>query len=209
MKVILTKDVKSIGKAGELHEVSDGYARNFLFPRNLAIEADAQAMNEFRNKEESVKFHAAQLKKKAEDAAAQLTAVLYSVPQISVKIQNLPEQHRRMLAFYLKFWKEHREVLLDGELSVYHPESNFSAAVARKDGTAIFTAYTDPVIPCEQDKTVIAVNATGGRELIVRNAAGASFKVLNCMGDILSEGTVQNDLAALSVPKSGMVVISR
>jgi len=146
---------------------------------------------------------------KAEDAAMQLTAVLYSVPQISVKIQNLPEQHRRMLAFYLKFWREHREVLLDGELSVYHPESNYSAAVARKDGTAIFTAYTDPVIPCDRDRTVIAVNATGGTELIVRNATGASFKALNCMGDTLSEGTVQNDLAALSVPKSGMVVISR
>ena len=72
MKVILKKDVKGQGKAGDLVNVSDGYARNFLFPRNLAIEADAQAMNEFRNKEESVKFHAAQLKKKAEDAAATL-----------------------------------------------------------------------------------------------------------------------------------------
>ena len=68
MKVILKKDVKGQGKAGELVTVSDGYARNFLFPRNLAIEADAQAMNEFRNKEESVKYHAAQLKQKAEDA---------------------------------------------------------------------------------------------------------------------------------------------
>ncbi len=72
MKVILKQDVKGQGKAGDLVSVSDGYARNFLFPRNLAIEADAQAMNEFRNKEESVKYHAAQLKQKAEDAKKQL-----------------------------------------------------------------------------------------------------------------------------------------
>lgn len=72
MKVILKQDVKGQGKAGDLVSVSDGYARNFLFPRNLAIEADAQAMNEFRNKEESVKYHAAVEKKKAEDAAALL-----------------------------------------------------------------------------------------------------------------------------------------
>ena len=49
MKVILLQDVKSLGKKGELVSVSDGYARNFLFPRNLAKEANAQAMNEFRN----------------------------------------------------------------------------------------------------------------------------------------------------------------
>lgn len=72
MKVILKQDVKGQGKAGQLVNVSDGYARNFLFPRNLAIEADAQAMNEFRNKEESVKYHAAVEKQKAEDAAALL-----------------------------------------------------------------------------------------------------------------------------------------
>lgn len=72
MKVILKKDVKGQGKAGELVTVSDGYARNFLFPRNLAVEADAQAMNEFRSKEESVKYHAAVEKQKALDAAKQL-----------------------------------------------------------------------------------------------------------------------------------------
>lgn len=72
MKVILKQDVKGHGKAGDLVSVSDGYARNFLFPRGLAIVADAQAMNEFRNKEESVKYHAAIEKQKAEDAAALL-----------------------------------------------------------------------------------------------------------------------------------------
>lgn len=72
MKVILKQDVKGHGKAGDLVSVSDGYARNFLFPRGLAIVADAQAMNEFRNKEESVKYHTAVEKQKAEDAAALL-----------------------------------------------------------------------------------------------------------------------------------------
>ena len=55
MKVILTQDVKAQGKKGQLIEVSDGYARNFLFPKKLAIEANAQAMNELRNRESSEK----------------------------------------------------------------------------------------------------------------------------------------------------------
>ena len=64
MQVILQADVKGTGKKGELHNVSDGYARNFLLPRKLAIEAKNQAMNELRQREESTAFH------KAEEVAA-------------------------------------------------------------------------------------------------------------------------------------------
>lgn len=56
MKVILTQDVKSLGKKGELVNASDGYARNFLFPRKLAVEANAQAMNELKNRESAEKY---------------------------------------------------------------------------------------------------------------------------------------------------------
>lgn len=56
MKVILKADVKGFGKKGELLNTSDGYARNFLFPRNLAVEANAQNMTEFKNAEASKQF---------------------------------------------------------------------------------------------------------------------------------------------------------
>ncbi len=64
MKVVLNADVKGTGKKGELVTVSDGYARNFLFPRDLAKEANSQAMNELKNREEAASFH------KAEELAA-------------------------------------------------------------------------------------------------------------------------------------------
>ena len=51
MKVILLADVKGAGKKGELVNASDGYARNYLIPRKLAKEANAQAMNELKNAE--------------------------------------------------------------------------------------------------------------------------------------------------------------
>lgn len=57
MKVILKADVKSLGKAGDLVNTSDGYARNYLFPRGLAMEANAKAMNEFNNREKAKQFH--------------------------------------------------------------------------------------------------------------------------------------------------------
>ncbi len=52
MKVILTSDIKNIGKKDDLVEVSNGYARNFLFPRNLAVEANASNINILNYKKE-------------------------------------------------------------------------------------------------------------------------------------------------------------
>lgn len=71
MKVVLLEDIKGNGKKGELINVSDGYARNFLFPRKLAKEANAQAMNELKNAQEAKDF-----KIKSETEAAQKTADL-------------------------------------------------------------------------------------------------------------------------------------
>lgn len=58
MKVVLLQDVRAQGKKGDIITVSDGYARNFLFPKKLAVEADAQALNDQKNKEEARKFKA-------------------------------------------------------------------------------------------------------------------------------------------------------
>lgn len=58
MEVILKSDVKGLGKKGEKATVSDGYARNFLFPRGLAAEANAQLMSELKNKQSSEAFRA-------------------------------------------------------------------------------------------------------------------------------------------------------
>ncbi len=70
MKVILTQDVKAQGKKGQLINVSDGYARNFLIPRGLAVEADAGAMNDLKNKESS-RLHKIELEKTAAKEIAQ------------------------------------------------------------------------------------------------------------------------------------------
>lgn len=80
MKVILLADVKGHGKQGELVNVSDGYARNFLFPRNLAKEANAAAMAEFKSKAQAVEHHYEE-----EKAAAQKTAALIDGQKVVIK----------------------------------------------------------------------------------------------------------------------------
>ena len=60
MKVVLKQDVKNIGKKDGMYEVSDGYARNFLFPRKLAVPADAAAVNEVKSKAAAQEHHRAE-----------------------------------------------------------------------------------------------------------------------------------------------------
>jgi large subunit ribosomal protein L9 len=79
MKVILKQDVKSLGKKGDLVNASDGYARNFLFPKGLAVEANASAMNEFNNKESAKKFHKAEEIKSAQETADKLSGKTISL----------------------------------------------------------------------------------------------------------------------------------
>lgn len=72
MKVVLLADVKGLGKKGELCNASDGYARNFLFPKKLAVEADNAALNELKNREESAAHHKQEEINKAKETASLL-----------------------------------------------------------------------------------------------------------------------------------------
>ncbi len=72
MQVILNQDIKELGKKGELVNVSDGYAKNYLIPRKLAVTADAAALNELKNREASKAHRLAVEKAEAEAAAAKI-----------------------------------------------------------------------------------------------------------------------------------------
>ena len=75
MKVILTQDVKGQGKKDQIINVSDGYARNFLFPKKLAVPADASAVNDVKNKEASKQHKIEVEKKEAMDIAEKLKGI--------------------------------------------------------------------------------------------------------------------------------------
>ena len=82
MKVIFNTDVRGQGKKGEMKEVSDGYARNYLLPRKLASEATADALNALKLKEKAKAAQMAKEKALAEENAKRLSGV---VVQISVR----------------------------------------------------------------------------------------------------------------------------
>lgn len=79
MKVILTKDVKSQGKKGDLINVSDGYANNFLFPKGYAKPATKQALNELEGKKGAEQYHKNMEEQKARNIADRLKEIKVSI----------------------------------------------------------------------------------------------------------------------------------
>lgn len=82
MKVVLLEDVKGSGKKGDLVQVSDGFARNFLLPRKLAREANAQVINELKSAQDAKEYH-----KKQEMEEARRTAGLLEGKTLKITVR--------------------------------------------------------------------------------------------------------------------------
>lgn len=79
MKVILKQDIKGVGKKNEVINASDGYARNFLFPKNLAVEANAENMSKLQAQKDSTQFRKDTEKEDAKKIAEKLTKIMVKV----------------------------------------------------------------------------------------------------------------------------------
>ena len=75
MKVILKADIKGVGKKDQIINASDGYARNFLFPKNLAVEANAENMNKLKAKQDSIQYQKNQEKEQAKQIAEKMKRI--------------------------------------------------------------------------------------------------------------------------------------
>ena len=80
MKVILKADIKGVGKKDEIINASDGYARNFLFPKGLAVEANAQNMANLKAKQDSNAYRKDQEKQEARKQAEHIKKIMLTIP---------------------------------------------------------------------------------------------------------------------------------
>ena len=79
MKVILKADIKGVGKKDQVINASDGYARNFLFPKDLAVEANNENMAKLKAKQNSAKFQKDQEREEAIKVADKLSKILLKI----------------------------------------------------------------------------------------------------------------------------------
>ena len=143
-----------------------------------------------------------------ENAAEQFINIIYSVPQISMLINELPQDHKKMLKFYLDFWNENRKVLLDGKLTAENPESEYSIARATLEDNEIITPYTNSLVDILKSNTIV-VNGTSKETLVLKGAKEYKAKVLNCLGENVSEFIIKNTLEEVNVPRAGLIYLNK
>ena len=141
-----------------------------------------------------------------EAAAMQFVGALYTVPQVSVLIDKLNDEHYKMVKYYLGFWRAHREILLDGKLTAENPESMYSSITSTLDNKAVVTLYANRMVDTVYDYLVV-VNATPHQTIFVKGYKGKTFEVVDCMGNKKNGGTIDADIFEIAVPMCGMVTI--
>lgn len=80
MKVILREDIETLGKAGDVVKVADGYGRNFLIPRNLAVPADVRNLKALEHERRGIEARAKKARKSSESLAEALSALVLTLP---------------------------------------------------------------------------------------------------------------------------------
>ena len=152
----------------------------------------------------------------AEDAALQLLATLFAVPQVSVRLAELPPRHRAMLRFWLRFWNAHRATLLGAPFRPLHPEAAYPVVAAAGEKETITAVYQSGAVADALQNgaaTGYVANATAAPGLTVRlPSPPRSIELFDCTGrKVHSAFGIQHSalILDLPVPPSGLLVVRR
>lgn len=150
-----------------------------------------------------------------ESAALQIANAFFLVPQISVRIEKLPDDHKRMLAFYLGLWREWRDTLLWGRL-IPHSHAAGYTSVDSVDGDRQFTVlYSRCDLEIHEGvKKLSVINASWQSPTIIRNRGerfSAQIVVRDCMGNTVKQyrAEIPLGLFEVDIPRSGVLTIEK
>ena len=149
-----------------------------------------------------------------EAAARQLHGALYSVPQVSVRLSDLSPEHRQMLAFWLRLWRDYGDVLSSGAVEPGRPDELYHTVVASAGPRAVVASYVGgPVaVDCGRWSEVVIVNATATSRVVLdlSGHARADLDIRDALGRPVEHfsQTLQPGLLELSIPASGLCLIS-
>lgn len=142
----------------------------------------------------------------AESAARQLWNVVFSVPQISVRLAELSPDHRRMLRSWLAFWKKHRDLFLFGTLTPLHPELNYPAVVVENGSSAAAVVYAErfAIRWIGGKETFLIANASASEEVLIGlDGPERTAEVRDCFGEFRERIVLHPGWQTVRIPCSG------
>jgi len=151
-----------------------------------------------------------------ENAALQIQNILFSVPQLSVKLDSIPEDHFQMVKFWINYWKENKEVLLDGEFVPKNPGALYPVLRSSKIYKEIISVYNDQIIKISNTESsdIDVVNAKGSIDIIFDfeyDYGKTNIYIYDCIGIIQDKFSkdIQPGMLKIMVPPSGLIKFRR
>ena len=142
-----------------------------------------------------------------ESVLYQLLSAMFAVPQISVRFENITDEHKKILENYLKFWRKHRDVLLNGELTVLDAEANYSMAQSKKDGESVAVLYQSVVKAVDKNLCEYIFNSTGKDGVYIEAKGNAKYEIYDIFGNKYSSGEITDGVSKLQAKNCEMVKI--
>lgn len=144
-----------------------------------------------------------------EKAALQILNIMYSVPQLSVKLEEVPEEHLNMIRYWFDYWNANRDVLLDGEFIPSNPSANYPVLTAVSDGHQITSVYENMVVNIyENIEKLDIINAKSENSVVFNlgSKKGGRLVIKDCMGNVIynDEAKYKKGVNQVNIPASGM-----
>jgi alpha-galactosidase len=149
-------------------------------------------------------------------AAFQLLNVMFSVPQVSVRLQEIPKDHAEMVRFYTDYWRRNRAVLLDGAFEALSPNANYPVVRASGGGKQIVGLYADAVVGLDGGglDAIDVLNAKNSRRVVLdvaRDLGRYRYTVRDSQGRTVDAGEVPLTAGprVFTLPVSGLLGLER
>ena len=143
-----------------------------------------------------------------ESVMHQLLAVMFAVPQISVRFDSITDDHKKLLENYLTFWRANRDVLLNGDITVKNLEANYTVAESKKDGQSVAVLYEN-VVKCVSNDCEYIFNSTVSDGIYLDIESDMEYSVYDMFGVLRTNGTVKSGVCKLDVKSCEMVKLTK
>jgi alpha-galactosidase len=149
-----------------------------------------------------------------ETAALQILNILFSVPQLSVRLDQIPDDHLEMVKFWIGYWRENRDVLLDGEFIPVNPSAVYPKIIARTKSKTIVALYNDVNFSLDGEActNIDIVNAKSSEFAILdltSDMGNVEIGSYTCKGDLVKKQTLslKKGVYKFSIPASGLLTV--
>jgi len=150
-----------------------------------------------------------------EVAALQLSSIMFSVPQLSVRISERTDDEVAMIKFYTQYWSKNKTVLLHGNFKAYKPLANYPCLSSTTDELGIYGLYEDVVMYINSKQDSVHIINGKMSSVIPVHFSGSSIEwertIYNCKGEVISQDTFTstNSLQSMSCPANGIIIMTK